>query len=171
MAFLQSLAVDAEGKLWAAEADGFPKRMSAWDSRTGKLVKEFFGPTSYGALGGAIDPLDPNVMAGQGCEWRIDPQTGSATCLGVITRDGMENARFGVGATAGCTWPSRPDGRMKPAQSSIFEWVGDGDYKLRAEFSYEGKDKDARTLYWADENGDGQRQPEEITTVPGAPAL
>ncbi len=40
------------------------------------------------------------------------------------------------------------------------------DYKLRAGFSYEGKDN-TKTLYWADENGDGQRQPDEVTTAPG----
>ena len=98
MAFIASLAVDAQGKLWVAEQDYVPKRFSCWDTKSGQLVKEFFGPTTYGALGGAINPQDPYLMVGQGCEWRIDPQTGRADCLGVITRDGMEVSRFGIGS-------------------------------------------------------------------------
>ena len=49
MAFIASLTVDAEGKLWVAEGDMMPKRFSCWDIQSGKLVKEFFGPTTYGA--------------------------------------------------------------------------------------------------------------------------
>jgi len=44
----------------------------------GGLYQEFFGPTSYGALGGAINPRDPMTMVGQGCEWKLDPKTGEA---------------------------------------------------------------------------------------------
>ncbi len=167
MAFIQSLSLDADGKLWVAEADGFPKRVSAWDAATGKLVKEFFGPSSYGALGGAINPLDPNLMVGQGCEWRLDPQTGKAICLGVITRDGMENSRFGMGANGKLYLAVASKWAFEAGPVNIFERVGDADYKLRAGFSYEGKDN-TKTLYWADENGDGKPQPNEVTTVPGA---
>ena len=42
---------------------------------TGKPLKEFFGSTHYGASGGAINPRDPNVLIGVGCEWRFDPKT------------------------------------------------------------------------------------------------
>lgn len=72
--FVQSMAVDAAGNLWIAEADAAPKRMSAWDLASGKLVREFFGPTSYGALDGAICPSDANVMVGQG--WVIGTNVG-----------------------------------------------------------------------------------------------
>ena len=84
------LVVDKEGKLWVAEANETPKRFSVWqaragaDKKEGAFLKEFFGPTHYGASGGAINPRDPNVMAGEGCEWRIDPKTGRDVCLGTI---------------------------------------------------------------------------------------
>ncbi len=96
--FISGLAVDSEGKLWVAENDDFPKRVSVWDVKTGRFVREFFGATHYGAAGGAIDPRDPNVMVGSGCEWRLDPRTGRAGCLAVMTRDGMANSLFGEGS-------------------------------------------------------------------------
>jgi len=36
-------------------------------------------------------------MFAQGCEWRIDRKTGEATCLGLVTREPVEVARYGVG--------------------------------------------------------------------------
>ena len=139
-------------------------------------VKEFFGPTSYGALGGAIDPLDPNVMVGQGCEWQLDPATGCARCVSVITNTGMENTRFGI-SKSGRTYIAVADemGVLEPAWVQIFERVGAGDYKLRAGWNYVDKTDQittdsasvARTQYWADVNGDGLQQPDEITYVDG----
>ena len=71
-----------------------PKRVSVWDAKTGRLMKEFFGPTHYGAGGGAICPTDPNVMVGEGCEWRLDPTTGRGRCTGIIERRLAGAARF-----------------------------------------------------------------------------
>jgi sugar lactone lactonase YvrE len=61
---IAGLAVDPKGKLWVAENDGSPRRVSVWDTRTGKFIAEYLGPTSYGAPGGAIDPIDSNRMVG-----------------------------------------------------------------------------------------------------------
>ena len=94
---ISGLAVDARGQLWVAEDDGTPRRVSVWDTRTGSLKRELFGASSYGATGAAINPDDPYLMVGQGCEWRIDRKTGRATCLGTITREGMGASRFGYG--------------------------------------------------------------------------
>ena len=179
MAFIASVAVDAKGKLWVAEGDMSPKRFSCWDTDSGKLVKEFFGPTTYGALGGAINPQDPYLMVGRGCEWRIDPKTGRADCLGVITRDGMEVSRFGIGSNGRLYLAVATRWAFELGPLEIFERLGDGDYKLRATISYADKDgKDilvppakieqlAKTVLWCDENGDGQRQPNEVTLVDG----
>jgi len=167
MAFISGLTVDAAGKLWVAEKDDCPKRVSVWDTKTGQFVKEFFGPTSYGALGGAINPRDPNLMVGQGCEWRIDPATGKAACLGVITRDGMSVSRFGTGSNGRLYLAVAPGWIHGSPFVSIFERVGDADYKLRTRFIYEGKKETAKTILWADDNGDSQRQTNEETTVDG----
>jgi hypothetical protein len=177
---IKSLALDAEGKLWVAEADACPKRISVWDPQTGRLVNEFFGPTSYGALGGAICPTDPNVMAGQGCEWRLDPQTGRARCTAVITRDGMENARFAVGANGRVYLAVAGNWAYNAGPLKIYERLGDANYQVRTVVFYADKEgrelppsghgqtgKAARTMVWSDANGDGQRQPEEISGTDG----
>lgn len=171
MRFVNSLAVSPNGRLWAAEKDSYPRRISSWDTKTGTLVKEFFGSTSYGALGGAIDPLDPNIMVGQGCEWHLDPATGRSTCSAVITRDGMENSRFGIGNNGRLYLAVAPTWTHEMPFTTIFERTKDGQYKMRSKFYYEGVDpktkRPTETRYWADIDGNGQEESEEMTTVPG----
>ena len=167
MLFISGLAVDPQGKLWVMEADENPKRVSVWDITTGKLVKEMFGPTHYGAVGGAIDPMNPDIMVGEGCEWRIDSKTGQSSCLGTITRDGMANSRFGVGSNGHLYLAVASTWTYETGPVRIFERLGDARYQLRSMFRYEGKNQDAKTIYWADKNGDGIEQPGEVTTVSG----
>ncbi len=178
--FVDGLALDLHGQLWVMENDWFPKRISVWKAETGKLVRELFGATSYGALGGVVCPDDPLVVVGQGCEWRIDPQTGHAACVAVITRDGMEVSRFAPlpdGRTylfAASTWA------FSAGPLRIFQRLGDGNYKLRGTIFYadeNGKELPLpehgkpsvtkKTMLWADANDDAQRQPDEISGVDG----
>ena len=73
--------------LWVTESTSYPRRISMWNTKTGALVKELFGPTALRRLRfGAIYPKDPNVMVGEGCEWRLDPQTGQAACVASSNR-------------------------------------------------------------------------------------
>lgn len=160
--FVSGMAMDTAGKLWVAEADGAPKRVSVWDPASGRLLREFFGSTGYGALGGAISPQDPDVMIGQGCEWRLDPQLGQARCTGVVTREGMENSRFAVGANGKLYLAVAEKWAFEAGPVRIFERVGEGQYRPRCSFRYEGKGRSAKTTLWTDANGDGQEQPEEM---------
>ena len=52
----------------ALGSDGTPRRVSVWDAETGAFVQELFGSSSYGAIGAAVNPRDPFLMVGQGCE-------------------------------------------------------------------------------------------------------
>ncbi len=179
MAFIKDLAIDAEGKLWVCEADKAPKRFSVWNTKTGALVTELFGSAQYGACGGAINPRNPDLMVGQSCAWKLDPTTGRGSCLGVITR-GMENSRFGEGVN-GKLYLTVADGWIQGSKSiKIFECVGEADYPLRSAFFFDKKTvppdptkpgaketKQPVTTFWADENGDGQRQPAEEQTFDG----
>ena len=156
MRFAQGVAVDQNGKVWVAEQNFTPKRVSVWDGAKGGLVKELFGPTAYGATGGTINPLDPTVMVGQGCEWRIDPITGRDTCLGVISNNDMGNARFGIANNGRLYLAVAEQGMMNPGPVAIYERLGAGNYKLRSRLS-------PGITVWADQNDDGLEQPGEVT--------
>jgi hypothetical protein len=167
---IRGVALDAAGRLWAAESDGFPKRFSVWDTtgEQGKLVRDFCGPADTGAPGGAINPLDPDLMFAQGCEWRIDRQTGQARCLGVVTRDPVMQARYGVGENGNAYLVTSNANAVR-----IFERVADGDYRLRSRiFAADGAGAEVeraqakQTIFWADENGDGLPQANEQETAP-----
>jgi hypothetical protein len=166
---ISALAVDAEGKLWVAEDDGCPKRVSVWDTQTGALKAEYFGAASYGGTGGAIDPLDPSIMVGQGCEWKIDAKTGRSTCQGVFTRDGMAATRFGLGPN-GRLYVATTPAMLGAGPVRIFERVGPARYKLRAMLRQVEKN-DAKsgkklkvTQVWSDANDDAREQPDEVQT-------
>jgi outer membrane protein assembly factor BamB len=171
MRFIAALRVDAKGVLWVAEKGYGPKRFSCWNAADGAFVREFFGPTNYGAPGGAISPDDPLTMIGSGCEWRLDEKTGKATCVGVFTQVEMNASRFGRG----------PGGRLYAAVTAsfisqkpvlIYERLAAGKYKLRAtlsEFTEKraGRggqlvDTKAGVRVWSDANDDEQEQPAEV---------
>jgi len=88
-------------------------------------VREFFGPAESGAADGAINPLDPDVMFAQGCEWRIDRKTGVAKCLGVVTREHVDAAAYVATKNADIYLVMRTQTRA----ADVFERVGDGNYK------------------------------------------
>ena len=151
---IAGMVVDSRGRLWVTEADECPKRVSVWDTKSGAFVREFFGPTHYGASGGAINPVDPNIMAGEGCEWRLDPNTGLAACIGVFQHAISGFARY-------CQAGGRLFIVSAGARTTIYERLGDGKYLLRgAIFSDEKK-----TSFWADENGDEKESPDEMQTI------
>ncbi|HUU70427.1 MAG TPA: hypothetical protein VM186_12935, partial [Planctomycetota bacterium] len=160
------LTVDPRGKLWIAEV-ALPKRICCWDARTGEFIKEYFGATHYGASGGAVNPRDPSLLIAEGCEFRLDPETGRATLLGLVTSDIYHgHARFCDGANGrqylSVTFSGRVWGPGEPPQIRFYERVADGDYAFRGRImAHQGK-----TVFWADANGDEQEQPEEVRSLP-----
>jgi hypothetical protein len=73
-----------DGKLWVAEDRTFPKRAVVWDLAKRTVAKEVFGNPNYGGPGSGIDPEDATHVLGEGAHWRIDPQTGAATCTAIL---------------------------------------------------------------------------------------
>ncbi|RDJ97822.1 hypothetical protein [Paraburkholderia lacunae] len=51
------ITIDSASRLWVAENDKTPKRVSVWDAATGRFVQAFYGPPRYGGSG-ALDPRD-----------------------------------------------------------------------------------------------------------------
>jgi len=76
------IAVTGNGDLWVAEADMIPKRISVWNTATGKLRRDWTGPTPYG--GGIVfwmDPAEPELVHTTGCVYRLDWKTGKSRIL------------------------------------------------------------------------------------------
>ena len=78
-----AIAVDGRGRVWVAEEDVSPKRISVW-SADGKLAKDFIGPTSYGGGGANADPDDPTRVFGSGCEFKLDYKTNQAAVVAAL---------------------------------------------------------------------------------------
>ena len=165
------LVVDKQGKLWVAEANETPKRFSVWqaradaDKKEGAFIKQFFGPTHYGASGGAINPRDPNVMAGEGCEWRIDPATGRDECLGTFDTHEAGAALYAEGGNGKLYLVTINSSlSRKPPRLEIRERLGDARFALRGTIEVKAAEK--QTVFWADANGDEQEQADELATHP-----
>lgn len=79
------LAVDSQGRVWVAEADNFPRRVSVWSSAKGELVRAFYGPTEYGG-GGVLDSQDASKFFYKGMEFALDWKAGSDRLVRVFAR-------------------------------------------------------------------------------------
>ena len=88
--------VDARGRVWVAEHTHWEKRVSVWDPRTAKCVRQVLGPTQYGG-DGCIDPEDETRLFYRGLEMRRNPRTGEVKPVNLIYRpDAPEYPRFAL---------------------------------------------------------------------------
>lgn len=82
------VTVDDRGRIWVAEKDFSPKRISVWTPE-GKLVNAFYGPARYGG-GGALDPRDKTIFyygdESGGMEFRLDWEKGTSEVKNVYYR-------------------------------------------------------------------------------------
>ncbi len=100
------LALDVSNRLWVAEWDMLPKRISVWDPATGQLLKEFLGSHKYGG-GGALDPGDRTQMILDGMLFKLDWPTGRWRLTDTIV-DIMSVATEQTHALGGYEdWPDR----------------------------------------------------------------
>ncbi len=94
------VTIDNAGKIWVAENDFQPKRLSVW-SAEGKLLQAFYGPAEYGG-GGTLDPRDKSRFLFHGMEFKLDWKTGTSQLTTVFYRPEGSNFPypdgFGVGA-------------------------------------------------------------------------
>lgn len=98
------ITIDGQGRLWVAENDKTPKRVSVWDSASGRFVDAFYGPPRYGG-GGTLDPRDPTRFyyadeAG-GTTFKLDWSKGTSTPLAVYYRADADNTGFNGTDTGG----------------------------------------------------------------------
>lgn len=89
------LALTPDGKLWVAENDSLPKRLSVWNM-DGSLDRAYYGPPPYGS-GGSIDPADPTrffLASGGGIEFKLDYATGASVPVAIYARPGDDPLRI-----------------------------------------------------------------------------
>lgn len=92
------LAVDGDGKIWVAENDEFPRRVSVWDV-AGKNVGDFHGPCVPQTDRG-VDPANPSRINCQMVEYDLDYNTGKYKCVTTLWRPHVDGwtpvSNFGV---------------------------------------------------------------------------
>lgn len=101
------LTIDNQGRLWVAETNFQPKRVSIW-TREGKLVRGFYGPSEYGG-GGKLDPQDKSRFYYHGMEFALDWQAGASQLVRVFYRPQLQS------------WPL--PGRSGPPETPLY-WRG-----------------------------------------------
>ena len=80
------LAIDSSNRLWVAENDYQPKRVSVW-TLDGQFVRAFYGPSEYGG-GGKLDPEDKTKFYFHGMEFHLDWEKGRDRLVNVFHRPG-----------------------------------------------------------------------------------
>ncbi len=78
------LALDSQGRLWIAESDNFPRRVSVWSAKS-EIVRAFYGPTEYGG-GGVLDSRDATRFFYKGMEFALDWKIGTDQLQRVFAR-------------------------------------------------------------------------------------
>jgi hypothetical protein len=73
---IETLVVDSSGQLWVVESQDVPRRIVQYDAK-GTFVREFYGNTHYGG-GGVLDPADKSRLIYHHIEFAIDWKTGKS---------------------------------------------------------------------------------------------
>lgn len=91
-----SMAIDASNRLWVAEYDLSPRRVSVWNASTGEFLREICGTTFYAGAGTAVNPLNPNqaFVLGNSCE--LDFAKGLWRVTGTLFRPTDPQAIFSI---------------------------------------------------------------------------
>ncbi len=177
------LAVDRLGRVWVAEQTGNPKRTSVW-SADGALALQLNGTTGYAAAG-AINPHNPSMAFASDAVFRIDLDRGSWTPTWSFAPSGepgdlfppVVQSRARVVVHDGITYLYAP-GWMVDEHAATHTNVAlmqDGMWRAAAHVATVNRkaggpfadplfaDHDGKAFAWADANGDGRVQRDEVT--------
>jgi hypothetical protein len=90
------ISIDERDRLWVAESDFQPKRVSVW-TLDGTLIKAFYGPPEYGG-GGVLDYKDKTKFYHHGMQFKLDWTKGDCVLETVFYRPGPNDLyRAGTG--------------------------------------------------------------------------
>ena len=113
MSYPCGMAIDRRGRLWVAEAETYPKRLSQWRADDGSFVRAWYGPPKYGG-GGAIDPHDKRRFfyaeydRGGGIQFDLDWEKGESKVRSIFWRpERFEETVPGPAPERACTVAGR----------------------------------------------------------------
>ncbi len=129
----RGVAVTNDGKLWVAEDDSSPNRISVWNTASGNFLREYIGPSAYGG-GGFFwgDPQDPSTFFAEGAFFHVDTAKKTWTPTSIASRRMSQadvfspNGMFGLPGSRTVVH----DGKTYvffSNNSSVFGLVKDGD--------------------------------------------
>lgn len=128
------LGIDSQRRVWVAEDDFHPKRVSLW-SPSGDLLRTFYGPGEYGG-GGVLDSADTSRFFYKGLEFKLDGKTGDSELVRVFFRPGpLFEAHYG---------PYSPDMPLYPAASK-------GERYFTSCYTHNPTSGDHVTFLWKDD--------------------
>ncbi len=87
------IAVDDTNRLWVTEENWNPKRTSVWDTKTGALLKDLAGTTTYCGAG-ALNPDDPSMGFADDTVYQIDWKAGTSKAVYSLGRRNVPNDLF-----------------------------------------------------------------------------
>jgi len=100
----RGIAVTHAGKLWVAEDDTTPRRVSVWNAATGAFQRDYIGPTPYG--GGSpfwFEPGDQTIVHTMGTRFSLDWKNKTWTPLASELRRQSHEQPFALcGASGMC---------------------------------------------------------------------
>jgi hypothetical protein len=165
------LDLDSRGRLWVAEEDMLPKRISVWNA-DGTFALDLLGPTTYGGMGAFVDPDDKTRVFGSGCEWKLDYAANKA--VPVATR--FAPADFGWAVAGGVLLKRGGHEYFLCKRNRLFVRRGEGfalcalagqvDEPAVAALEREKPGKLTHNFLWSDRNDDGRIQSEEVSFRP-----
>jgi hypothetical protein len=88
------ITVDKRGRLWTAEHDNTPRRLSVWDE-SGKFAKEFCGTTWYAGTENNVNPYNPSQAFSMGNILYLDWKAGQWRVAGTLWRPTHSDEHFG----------------------------------------------------------------------------
>ena len=177
------IAIDSRDQLWVPEETANPKRTSVWESKTGALIKDLAGTTGY-ASAGAINPYDSTLAYSDNTIYHINLEDGTSQPIySLARRDVPEDlfppcvasvSRVVVKGTDTYIYTSNRTGQVQCLLGRNGEW------RSAAAWGYvrkKLKDQECKVDYtvppfvghegefftWADQNGDGLVQSNELT--------
>jgi sugar lactone lactonase YvrE len=171
------IAVDSAGRLWVMEYDATPKRVSRWQTQTGKLDQEYFGNTAYSPMM-APDPEKPEEVYYGNTRFIVDYDKGTVKTDATIFRPGWNEPTLGGSGSGMSSFQLATIGGKKYATDGAGGLYAVGRDEFRPLWYLGGRAKVLETFFakddlwgtsyrWQDANGDGLIQDDEVERITG----